>query len=106
MTRPAILAICLLSTALGSSTIGPWVTLADELAESAPSIGDDCVRVRFPGDRERGFEVVFQCKTEGRWTRVAGYPAGRPWTVYADWKDSWYTDAHSVPASTFATAIR
>ena len=94
MTRLAISAMYVLPMALGLSTIGFQVTLAEEYSDSALSIGDDTMRVRFVGDRERGFDVVFQCRTEGRWTQVAGYPAGQVWTVYADWKDSWYAEPH------------
>lgn len=71
MARSAVFAIYALSVLWGSSTIGFKVTLAEEVAESGLAIGDDGLRVRFMGDRKRGFEIAFQRKKGGRWTDVA-----------------------------------
>ncbi len=96
MTKDSLSVICVLFAALCLSTIPCKGTPAQDSVQSALSIGDDQLRVRFVGDREQGFVVTFECLTEGCWKGMASYPAGGPWTVHADWKDSWYADPHCV----------
>ncbi len=54
------------------------------------------MRVNCAGDAEHGYVITFECHDQGEWKAVASYPDGQPWTLYSDWRDSWYADPHGV----------
>ena len=69
---------------------------AQKAAAATDGLEQDGLRVRFLGDDQTGYKIVFQQEVDGQWQAAASLPDGRTWTVYAAWSQGWYADPHHV----------
>jgi hypothetical protein len=56
------------------------------------------IRLHFVGDASSGYDVMFELPTGGGWAAGAAFPKGQVWSVYSDWRDSWYAEPHHAKA--------
>jgi len=53
-------------------------------------------RVHFVGSPQAGYDVVLEREVRDGWQQAAAFPAGQVWSVYSDWRDSWYAAPHHL----------
>ncbi len=58
--------------------------------------GGTDTRVHFTGSPQAGYDVVFERKELNAWQHAAAFPAGQVWSVYSDWRDSWFAQPRHI----------
>jgi len=56
------------------------------------------LRIHFVGSKQTGYDIFFEYRTSRGWQKAAGFPAQQVWSVYSDWRSSWYAEPHHIKA--------
>ena len=70
------------------------IPILTEVADGLVFGGGTGSRAHFVGSLQAGYDVVFEQKAPDDWQQAARFPTGQVWSVYSDWRESWYAVIH------------